>query len=94
MFGKDERGQETKQPWKLIVMLGNVLKRVLIEIGRDFLVCPKFFFMYLGRDIKPPNHKSSFTQFFPQIFLSLSSCKRKQTFTIWSKTGLFSQFVS
>ena len=35
---------------------------------------------HLVRDIKPPNHQSCFPQFFPRIFLSFSSWKRKQTF--------------
>ena len=46
---------------------------------------------YLVRDIKPPNHQSWFSQFFPRIFLSFSSWKRKQTF-YWFKTGFLSHF--
>ena len=46
-----------------------------------------FFFKveYLVRDINSPNNQSCFPQFFPRIFLSMSSSKRKQTFHL-SKT--------
>ena len=43
---------------------------------------------YLVHDIKPPNNQSCFPQFFPQIFLSFSCWKRKQTFYL-SKTDFF-----
>ena len=43
---------------------------------------------YLVRDIKPPNHQSWFSQFFPRISISFSSWKRKQIF-YWSKTFFF-----
>ena len=41
-----------------------------------------FLVSYLVLDIKPPNHKSCFPQFFPPNFLSVSSWKRKQTFLL------------
>ena len=46
--------------------------------------------LYLVHCIKPPNHESCFLQFFPRIFLSFSSWKRKQFF-YWSKQ-VFSHF--
>ena len=46
--------------------------------------------IYLVHDINPPNNPSCFPQFFPGIFLSLSSWIRKQTF-YWSKQ-VFSLF--
>ena len=49
----------------------------------------KFHSLYLFRGIKPPNNQYCFPQFFPRLFLSLTSWKRKQTF-YWSKTDFSS----
>ena len=48
-------------------------------------------FWYLVRDIKPSNNQFCFPHFFPRIFVSFSSWKRKETF-YWSKTVFFCQF--
>ena len=64
----------------------NATLRVLFYFGnhRTFSLSAniKYVRMYLVRDIKQPNHESSSPQFFPRIFLSLSSWKRKQTFLL------------
>ena len=44
---------------------------------------------YLVCDIKLPNTQFCFFKFFPQIFFSFSSWKRKESF-YWYKTGFFS----
>ena len=66
--------------------------KLLITIDQTAIFVKTKVFVDLGlgveTDIKPPNHKSCFPQFFPRNFLSLSSRKRKQTF-YWSKTGFF-----
>ena len=59
------------------------------------------FYLYLVRDIKPPNNQSCFPQFFPRIFVSWAVEKENKLYIghktdkkklFWTKTRFFILF--